>query len=73
MNKVSLGTEYIKYIKNERRLKQNISEINKKLSDIENAYPTMQCDKYTEQRYWDLYSDLKEYTAELENLGKETI
>lgn len=64
------SNEDTKKIRNIRRLEINIREINNQLADIENSYPTAQCDKFTEIRYWDLYDDYIRYSKELEELRK---
>jgi len=55
--------------RNKRRLTVNIQELNRQLSDIENAYPWVpDCPKFERMRYDDLYSDYVMYNNQLEEL-----
>ena len=55
--------------RNKRRLTVNIQELNRQLSDIENAYPwPPDCPKFERMRYDDLYSEYEKYNNQLEEL-----
>ena len=55
--------------RNKRRLVTNIKELNRQLSDIENAYPwPPDCPKFERMRYDDLYSDYQLYNNQLTEL-----
>ena len=55
--------------RNKRRLTINIQELNRQLSDIENAYPwPPDCPKFERMRYDDLYSEYEKYNNQLEEL-----
>ena len=55
--------------RNKRRLVTNIQELNRQLSDIENAYPwPPDCPKFERMRYDDLYSEYEKYNNQLEEL-----
>ena len=55
--------------RNKRRLVTNIQELNRQLSDIENAYPwPPDCPKFERMRYNDLYSEYEKYNNQLTEL-----
>lgn len=55
--KVLSRSSYLFYLnRNIKRLKTNIKEYNLKAEDIENAYPDMDCDKWT-RLDWEYYQD----------------
>ena len=55
--------------RNKRRLVTNIKELNRQLSDIENAYPwPPDCPTFERMRYNDLYSDYEKYNNQLTEL-----
>jgi len=55
--------------RNKRRLTVNIQELNRQLSDIENAYEWPEdCPKFERMRYDDLYSDYVMYNNQLNEL-----
>lgn len=55
--------------RNKKRLQKNISEINRQLGDIENAYEWPEdCPKFERMRYDDLYSDYELYNNQLTEL-----
>jgi len=55
--------------RNKRRLVTNIKELNRQLSDIENAYPwPPDCPKFERMRYNDLYSEYEKYNNQLTEL-----
>ena len=55
--------------RNRKRLTTNIQELNRQLSDIENAYPwPPDCPKFERMRYDDLYSEYEKYNNQLEEL-----
>jgi len=55
--------------RNKRRLVTNIKELNRQLSDIENAWEWPEdCPKFERMRYDDLYSDYQLYNNQLTEL-----
>ena len=55
--------------RNKRRLVTNIKEINRQLTDIENAWEWPEdCPKFVRMRYDDLYLDYEKYNNQLEEL-----